>query len=213
MQWKVLVRRNIPWSELQTLEKACFEEVHLEKSTAYLIVSEPTPTYTFGRNSTPQDLLWTEERLAASGAEVHSVARGGKWTYHGPGQILFFPILHLPSQGFSKLGVHAFMDQFRRSAQVGLKASGIASEPKDEPFGLYVGEAKLASFGVHFSRGISQHGMAVYVTPQQERFRAIHPCGVLDASYTSVEELQKRLTWTDVAETLTEHLKMGLKSL
>lgn len=208
MTWEVSIQRNVPWNELEAKQRALMAEVHSNKSKAYLLISEPTPTFTFGRNSDPKELLWNSSMLEKHQVQVAPVNRGGKWTFHGPGQILIYPILHLPSWGYSSKSVRAFLQDFRLAILEGLRDLDCQPLREGEPFGIYVGNKKLVSFGLAFEKSVSSHGMALYLSDQSNYFSGITPCGVSDGSSTSLGEITPRpLPWDSVAMTLADRVK------
>lgn len=208
MKWEVIIRRNIAWDDLEAEQLSLVEKVKSNSKTAYLLFSEPSPTFTFGRNSDPNELLWSKDLLKAHRIQIYPVSRGGKWTYHGPGQILLYPILHLPTLGYSSKSVRAFLEDFRLGAKEALEKLGVQNLSPQEPFGLYLDQKKLASFGLAFQRGISSHGMALYLVDQSFYFSGITPCGVSGGLATNlVEHLPQKTSWDSVTNLLAQTVK------
>ncbi len=207
---ELITRRAIPWAELEALQEQLVEKVRQNPQCQFLLLSEPTPTFTHGTSSSIQDLLWTD--AAQREIAVHRVDRGGKWTYHGPGQILVYPIVSLASLGFGQRAVRRFVAQFANCIQTYLKSKGVQADIQEDPYGLFVKGAKIASFGLNFRKGISSHGAALYLTPQSPCFAGIVPCGVTNAKFTSLLEAGSDTAWESVASELGDHVKRGFQA-
>jgi len=208
MNWETVVRRDVVWDELEALQVALVREVQNDKSKAYLLISEPKPTFTHGRNSDPKDLRWTEAQIRQHQVKVTCVSRGGKWTFHGPGQILIYPIIHLPSWGYSSKSVRAFLNDFRKAVVKAIENLESLPVREGEPFGIYINEKKLASFGLAFEKSVSSHGMALYLTNQSPFFEGINPCGVSTGVSTCLNEnLSEPRSWDSVAYLVAASIK------
>lgn len=201
--WEKIVRRDVPWAELCALEEALVASVQADRRRRYLLVSEPRPVYTAGRHASRSGLKVSEQELFAGGIDCAEAPRGGQWTYHGPGQVLLYPIAALETLGLGSMAVRCFADRFRSAIAGALAAEGLAPELRERPYGIYLDGAKVASFGLKFRRGVVSHGVAVYRTPQREAFRRIDPCGVAGARVTSLEENGSALSWHAAEERLT----------
>ena len=178
--------------------------VELRKSAAIgdvLVLLEHPPVLTLGRNSDAngggrENLVLTEEALAARGVEVVETNRGGDITYHGPGQLVGYPIFDLrgPVRGERKwLGPVDFVRQIeealiRTMADYGLAAQRVPGRTGvwTQPNGL-VQEKKIAAIGIHVSAGVTSHGFALNVTTDLRDFAWIVPCGISDRGVTSLE--------------------------
>jgi lipoate-protein ligase B len=208
MNWEVIIRRNISWDDLEAEQASLIKKVKANPETGYLLFSEPSSTFTFGPNSDPAELLWSKDLLEAHRVQISPVSRGGKWTYHGPGQILLYPILHLPTLGYTSKSVRLFLEDFRTGVREALGELGIQNLSSQEPFGLYINQKKLVSFGVAFQRGISSHGMALYLEDQSLYFSGITPCGVSGGLATNlVENISQKITWDSVTKLLAHAVK------
>lgn len=159
-----------------------------------LLVCEHDPVITIGKSGKNENLLIDKEALRQKGIEVFEVERGGDVTYHGPGQLVFYPILNLNN---FRRDVDWYMRTLEEIVISSLKELGVASmrfpgrtgvwtEHADD--GRFRGERKIASIGVRLSRWCSMHGFAVNILNCSEGFGYIHPCGFTDIRVTSVEE-------------------------
>lgn len=204
--WRDFLYRDIAWADISRLEAEAVARVS-KGADPELLIFEPQPTFTSGFSAQREDLLWSTSELQARNIATHTASRGGKWTYHGPGQIVIFPIVRLEQIGFRPREVRAYVDAVRAALVAGLSALGVASQNREEPYGVYVNNAKIASFGFGVRRGVSQHGVALYYSAQQDPFSGINPCGQRSAPTTSLQELGLRLTYGDAARHLSQHLK------
>lgn len=208
---KIITRQHIDWPTLETLQCDLIRKVEEDPSLFFLLVSEPLSTFTFGRNASADDLLWSQDQLLKNGVEVAPVSRGGKWTYHGPGQILIYPIVNLNSIGFSSKEARRFVETLRQSVKDCFDLWRLPARCEDDPFGLFIKEKKLVSFGLSFEKGISSHGLSVCFSPQQFFFSGIRPCGHSETQFTSLTDYLPDLTWHDAATALTNSIKKGFK--
>ncbi len=169
------------------------EEVHARVSSGeigpQLLLVEHPPTITFGRrDSTPQLLKRPPEELAAMGFDLVHSDRGGQTTYHGPGQLVAYPIVRLADLGLSVSGyVHAL----ERAIIETLEHYGIEGQMDPKAIGVWVGspQAKIAAVGVRIKQGTSLHGLALNVKPDLRHFETIIPCGIVDRLVTSMGQM------------------------
>jgi lipoyl(octanoyl) transferase len=168
-----------------------------------LLLLEHPHVYTLGRNARRENLLFTPERLGALGAGLFETDRGGDVTYHGPGQLVGYPILDL-TQHRRDLGwfMRALEDVFIGvAADFGLSAGRIQGCP-----GVWVDHAKLVAMGVHVSRWITSHGFAFNVSTDLSYFGEIVPCGLRDKQVTSLEKLLgRRVEMKPVINSVVKH--------
>ncbi len=160
-----------------------------------LLLLEHPPVLTLGRNSNRSNILATDEFLAHRGVEVHEINRGGDVTYHGPGQLVGYPVLDL--RGFTLGGRRiGAVDYVRLLEEVLIRSLGDFAVPAQRISGRTgvwtiaggsVQEKKVAAIGVHISRGITSHGFALNVTTELRDFELIVPCGISDRAVTSLE--------------------------
>jgi lipoyl(octanoyl) transferase len=166
-----------------------------------LFLLEHEPVFTLGRNASRADVLFTPDLCRELGIEVHEADRGGKVTYHGPGQLVGYPILDLsPDRRDVKRYVRDLEESLIR-VLVRYGIEGARSPRKDRVTSVWVGDDKIAAIGVHLSRWITTHGFALNVTTNLEHFRGIVPCGITDGGVTSIERATGRhLSISEVAE-------------
>jgi lipoyl(octanoyl) transferase len=160
-----------------------------------VIMLEHPPVFTSGRRAKDEELLWSPGTLAARGAEVHRIDRGGSFTFHGPGQLVVYPILDLGPRPDAA----AFL---RRLEEVVIRAAaelGIAlGRREDVQTGVWSGDAKVAAIGIRLMRArITLHGMAINCDVDLSWFAGIVPCGLQDHGATSLSRLAGRAVTVD----------------
>ena len=163
-----------------------------------LLLLEHPPVLTLGRNAHRSNILSSDEDLARRGITVHEINRGGDVTYHGPGQIVGYPILDLRGEFPGKKGPHLGAVEYvrrleealiRTCAEYGVLTQRIAGKTGVWTLpGGSIPEKKIAAIGVHISQAITSHGFAWNVTTDLRDFRLIVPCGITDCAVTSLEE-------------------------
>jgi lipoyl(octanoyl) transferase len=148
-----------------------------------LLVLEHPPVYTRGRRSGAEDLPLGEDFYRAKGIEVHTTDRGGRLTYHGPGQLVGYPIMAIAD-------IDSYLRTMEAAIITALAGEGVTGRSRHEEgidyTGVWVGERKIASIGVHVSRGVTTHGFAVNVVNDLEPFSWVIACGLPDVAMTSL---------------------------
>ncbi|HXH48475.1 MAG TPA: lipoyl(octanoyl) transferase LipB [Terriglobia bacterium] len=161
-----------------------------------LLLLEHPPVYTLGRNANRENLLFSPDRLRRLGAQVYETDRGGDVTFHGPGQLVGYPIFDLTRHRRDLAWyMHSLEEVFIRVAgDLGIKAERV-----DGARGVWVGNSKLVAMGVHVSRWVTSHGFAFNVNTDLRFFDWIVPCGLHGKGVTSVQKLLGRPVSMDVA--------------
>ena len=144
-----------------------------------LLLLEHHPVLTRGRRTDAADLPMGESWYRSQGIDVADSDRGGRVTYHGPGQLVGYPIMRVRE-------VHAYVHTMESAIVRALADEGIEAEVRDGLTGVWAGEAKIGSIGVHVSRGVTTHGFAVNVDGDLQPFEWIRPCGLDQVRMTSV---------------------------
>jgi lipoyl(octanoyl) transferase len=186
---KVEVRRlgSVPFDEAWELQRRLAAEASPERG--FLLLLEHPPVYTLGKNGDPANVL------DAGDIPVRRIDRGGDVTYHGPGQLVGYPIVDV-----RRLGVRGFVESVEGSIVDLLRGLGVPSWRKPRCVGVWAAGGKIASIGVRVSRGISTHGFALNVSNDLEPFARINPCGVPGCAVTSVSrELGRAATVEEAA--------------
>jgi lipoyl(octanoyl) transferase len=177
--WLGRVDYATAWSWQRELHRARLEG---ERGDSLLLLEHP-PTYTLGRRGIEDDLVYGPAERAARGVATFKVDRGGRATYHGPGQLVGYPIVALGE----RYDVLAYL-RLLEEALIHVAADfGVEARRDDEHTGVWVGQNKLAAIGVKITRGITMHGFALNVTTDLGMFEGIVPCGIPDRWVTSLE--------------------------
>lgn len=148
-----------------------------------LLLTEHDPVITTGRNADFRHLLVPERRLAEAGIACVRCERGGDITYHGPGQIVAYPILDLGAYGRD---LHGYIRNLEETAIRLCGRYGLAVERRAGAPGVYVGAAKIASVGVFVSRWVTMHGLAINLSPDPAHLALLRPCGLQNTPFTSI---------------------------
>jgi len=151
-----------------------------------LVLQQHAPVITLGRNADPAGVLAPVAQLRAAGVEVERVERGGQATYHGPGQWVGYPILHLRELG---LGVRRYVGLLEEVMSKTFGHFGVGTSRRTGQPGLFTNWGKVAALGVAVRSGVSFHGFALNVCPDLTAYRWIVPCGLVDTPVTSLEEI------------------------
>jgi lipoyl(octanoyl) transferase len=167
-----------------------------------LLLLEHPPVYTKGRRSDAAELPMGEDWYRMQGIEVTETDRGGRVTYHGPGQLVAYPIVSLRPYGDD---VHVYVRNLERVMIESLAEHGVEAGLREGLTGVWVGERKIGSIGVHVNRGVTTHGLAVNVNNDLQPFEWVVPCGIEACQVTSLSrELGGEQNLDSFADTLAE---------
>jgi lipoate-protein ligase B len=200
------------YADALALQKILLEEVKASdpaEDRAYLVLVEHVPpVITLGRSADPAHVLADPDALARAGVEVVHVRRGGDVTWHGPGQLVGYPIVRVNHKGRS---VHGMIRAIEAGLIAALGRWGISGERVEGLTGVWSGGAKVAAIGIAVSRWVSWHGFALNVCTAGEAFAGIVPCGIADKPVTSVSRLAGRaVAIGDVADDVASCLATSL---
>jgi lipoyl(octanoyl) transferase len=173
----------VEYREAAALQEALRARVLAGDMPDVVLLLEHPPVYTLGRRSEPGDLPMGEEFWRARGIDVVCTPRGGKLTYHGPGQLVGYPIMHASD-------VVAYIRAMEEAIAAALAEEGVSSRGRDHEgpqyTGVWVEDRKIASIGVPLSKGVSAHGFAVNVDNDVEPFHQVVACGLPGVRMTSL---------------------------
>jgi lipoate-protein ligase B len=147
------------------------------------LLLEHPPVITLGRNAQPAHVLLSAERLNEQGIAFCRSSRGGDVTFHGPGQLVGYPVFGL------RRGVRAHVEAMASTIIDWLAGFGVVAQWRSETPGVWVGQEKICAFGIHVRHRIAIHGFALNLSTDMNGFRAIVPCGLRDAGVTSLARL------------------------
>jgi len=179
---------TVPYAEAVDLQKRLVERRKTDAIPDQLLLLEHPPVITLGVK-TREDrthILATAETLEEQGVEVFESGRGGDVTYHGPGQLVGYPIIDLRPD---RCDVHRYVRDLEEMLIQAAASFGVGATRLPGLTGVWVGEEKLAAIGVRIARWVTSHGFALNVAPRLEHFDLIVPCGIADKRVTSLEKL------------------------
>jgi lipoyl(octanoyl) transferase len=169
----------VPYTEGVRIQAELRDAVLSGEAGDQLLLLEHEPVYTRGRRTKPAELPMGEQWYAAQGIEVCDADRGGAVTYHGPGQLVGYPIMRIE-------GVHEYVAALECAIIAALADEGVEAEVRDGLTGVWASKGKIASIGVHVSRRVTTHGLAVNVDNDLQPFEWIVPCGMEGAQMSSI---------------------------
>lgn len=189
------------------------EQLHARRAAGEipdtLLLLEHRPVYTLGRSASEGNILFSEEALREAGIERVVTSRGGDVTYHGPGQLVGYPIIHLGEAGLRVLEYVTGLEEtlIRASAEYGVEAGRDARNR-----GVWVGNCKLAALGIRVAHQVTMHGFALNVNTRLDDYRGIVACGLKDAGVTSLSRLLGReLDMADVKARVSDAFRNVFK--
>ena len=188
---------RVPYSEALTIQQQVIAARKQNLIADTLLLLEHPPVLTLGRNSHRDNVIVADEFLASRNIELHEINRGGDVTYHGPGQLVGYPIIDLrgdlPAKRGAFLGPVDFMRMLEEVLIRTCKDFGVLTQRIPKRTGVWtipggsIQEKKIAAMGIHVSQGVTSHGFALNVTTDLRDFDWIIPCGITDRQVTSLE--------------------------
>ncbi|MDE5572874.1 MAG: lipoyl(octanoyl) transferase LipB [Muribaculaceae bacterium] len=196
-----------PYREMWDMQLKSFNELIALKrekkpiEQEYVLMVEHEPVYTMGRHANPANMLISQELLKQDGIECINIERGGDITFHGPGQLVVYPIIDLQEHG---LGVKQYVWLLEEAVIRTIARYGIKGERIEDATGVWIdkgtpNERKICAIGVRVSHSITMHGFALNISTDLNYFNRINPCGFVDKGVTSIEaELHERVNINSV---------------
>jgi len=188
---------RVPFDEALVIQQRVIAARKAGRIGDTLLLLEHPPVLTLGRNAYRSNILASDELLARKGVTIHEINRGGDVTYHGPGQLIGYPIVDLRGDLPGKRGPHLGPVDFVRLLEEALIRTcgefGVMTQRICKLTGVWtlaggsIREKKIAALGVHVSQGVTSHGFALNVTTDLRDFEWIIPCGITDRTVTSLE--------------------------
>ncbi len=208
----------VPYREAWELQKSIQADVITDKNREdteeHLLLVEHPPVFTLGRHGHAENMLVSEDALAAKGIEFVRIERGGDITFHGPGQLVAYPIIDLQRH---HLGVKDYVNMLEEAVIRTIAHYGITGERVDGATGVWIdkglpGERKICAIGVKCTRFVTMHGLALNINTDLHYFGAINPCGFIDKGVTSVrQETGKEADMQEAKELFAAHFRELLK--
>ncbi len=199
---------RIPFAEAWALQRTLADRRKAGEIPDQLLIVEHPPVITMGRNGHDQNLLTSPERLAQLGIHFEHIDRGGDVTFHGPGQIVVYPILDLREW---KRDVGAYLRALEQLLIDSLAGFGLVAERWPGKTGVWIDGRKVAAMGVHLSRWVTTHGFALNLDTDLTYFQHIVPCG-LTLPVTSMRECGSQATRAQVVESLAHHFALQFQT-
>lgn len=194
----------VPYGEALELQYRLADEVRAGERPDTVLFLEHTPVFTLGKRGGRENLTVADDFLATREVTVFETERGGNITYHGPGQLVAYPIINLKRAG---VGVADYVD---RLEEVMLRTAadwGVRAERNPKNRGVWIGNNKLGSIGIAVKRGIAIHGLALNVTTDLTPFKWINPCGLTNVGIISLSMAGAAdITVAQVRDGLAEHV-------
>jgi lipoyl(octanoyl) transferase len=204
---RLLVARRlgrIRYADGLALQASLVRERQTGRIPDTLLLLEHEPVFTLGPNARRENVLLPAEALQARGYEVCETGRGGDVTYHGPGQVVAYPILNLAPD---RCDVHVYLRDLEEVMIRTCADFGATARRVEKLTGVFIGEGKVGAIGVRVARWVTSHGLALNVNTDLDAFRLIVPCGIADRPVTSLErELGRALPLGEVMNHLTVHM-------
>lgn len=200
-RFRTLLAGRLPYRDGLALQEILLER-RRQLNEDILVLLEHPPVITLGRRSRPEHLRLSETELHRRGIDLVEAARGGDVTYHGPGQLVGYPIVDLAARGRD---LHRYLRMLEEVLILTLEAFGIEGSRRKGATGVWVGEAKIASIGVGVRRWMTSHGFALNVADDLSGFAAIIPCGLAGVRMISMEQLcSRKVAMRDVEDQVVE---------
>lgn len=188
------------------LQKEIFDKRIDDKTDDTFFLLEHPHTYTLGKVAHIENLLMNDSQLKELGISVYEIDRGGDITYHGPGQIVGYPIINLKNW---KEDTHEYLRSLEQVIINVCKEYGLETGRKANYTGVWIGERKIAAIGVKISRWVTMHGFAFNINTDLNFFNGIIPCGIKEKEVTSLsKELGKEISIQEVKEKLVNQFKI-----
>src|SRR5262249_6143979 len=180
---------RVEYSEALTLQEHAVESLGNQQGNEQLILLEHRSVLTLGRGADAGNILADSTQLESSHIQVFETGRGGDVTYHGPGQLVGYPIVNLKPD---RCDVHRYVRDLEEVLIRTIAHYGVSGQRVKGLTGVWVGNEKIAAIGVRIARWITSHGFALNVNTDLDYFRMIVPCGISDKGVTSLERLLDR---------------------
>ncbi len=189
LRWAFLGRRR--YAPTYQLQEHLRREISHRRATEHLLLLEHDPVFTLGRGAARSDIVATDSWLRERAIEIHKTNRGGQVTYHGPGQLVGYPIINLDPD---RRDVRRYVRDLQEILIRTLRDFGVEAGRREgkQYIGVWVGDQKIASIGVHLARWITIHGFALNVATDLSQFAGIVACGLPRVRMTSIERLTGR---------------------
>ena len=202
---------TIAYAEALALQDELVEQRLAEQIPDTLLLLEHPPTITLGRRGTRADIYASDQLLASNNIAIHQATRGGLVTYHGPGQLVGYPIVNVRAR---KLTIPCYVRALENAIIASLADLGIHATLNEDHVGVWTARGKIAAIGVAQRHGVTLHGFAVNLQPNLSHFDLINPCGLQDLGVTSAKAmLGHEVDITLVKQSVARNLRDSLQAV
>lgn len=181
--WKIQTLLGRSHQEVWDLQEKLREELIQGSDNKHLLLVEHPPTITLGRGEKGQNLHQQQSWFLDNGFDVVTVNRGGEVTYHGPGQLVAYPIFHLQN---AKLGIKDYICVLEKAMLTTIAHFELTGHRLEGHPGIYIDGKKIGSVGIHVRKFVTIHGVALNINPDLTHFSQFTPCGIQDIQVTSM---------------------------
>ena len=186
------------------IQRRAFNFVNENSIDGVLLLLQHNPVITIGKSGGEDNILVSKDYLNKLGVDLCHTSRGGNVTYHGPGQIVGYPILNLNS---FKKDAHLYLRQLEMVLMNTVRKYGIKAGIKPKYTGVWVGNTKIAAIGVGIRRWITKHGFSLNVSVNKSHFNLIIPCGIKEFGICSLEDFVDNVNYGSVIETIEKNFE------
>ncbi len=197
----IVCDRFIKYKDGLQMQQSAFEKVRDGECEGVLIVLEHDPVYTIGTGGGLENLLCSREYLESQGIDIVEINRGGNITFHGPGQIVAYPVFNLSSM---QRDAHWYIASLEQAVIDVLGEYGIEGTRKPEYRGVWIQDKKVSAVGVHLKKWITTHGLSFNVNVDKKYFNQINPCGITEFGIVSLEDYIEKINIADVKQKLVK---------
>lgn len=197
----------VDYKEGLELQEKAFQLVHQEQTQGIILLLQHKHVFTVGTQGGQDNLLMSKQQLERLGITVFETRRGGNITYHGPGQLVAYPILNL---NYLKKDTRWYINQLEEVIIQTLKAYGITAGRKPKYVGVWIGDKKIAAIGVGMKKWITMHGFAFNIQVQKKYFTMINPCGITEFGIASLDDYIAEVNDDDVIRHVQERFSSVL---
>lgn len=199
-----MIKDLISYADALELQLKLYEDVSNGIHEGVILVLEHKPVLTMGIRTDAQNLLVSKEALEAQGVELYKSDRGGDITFHGPGQIVVYPIFNLKKMG---LKLKDYMHNLELAIMDMLKTYDISAHHRKEYPGVWIDDTKVCAIGVRVKKYITYHGLAINITTDKNYFNLINPCGITNFKVSSMNDFVPNVDIEIVKNQIIESFK------
>lgn len=197
-------KKLVKYQDGLSMQRNAFEKVKNKEYKGIFFILEHYPVYTIGTNGGWENLLFSKEYLESKEIDIVKTNRGGNITFHGPGQIVAYPILDLTNL---KRDAHWYIDCLEEVVIGVLKEYGIEGSRKSNYRGVWIEDKKIAALGVSLKEWITTHGLSININVDKKYYTMINPCGITEFGVSSLEDYIKNVNIISVKQKLISSLE------